>query len=297
MSTASLPAPPQAAASDRLGLTLFLAGALHAIVILGLSFNPEDLFSPKDKTLTLEITLVHSRSDDAPDKADYLAQSNQKGGGTVEEKMRASSPFANPRPTDELGTEAQTRQATAPRPVPRQQAKLLTANESQTQTADRKPRPEVDPPPDSLNAMELVQRSLEIARVNAEIRQKQQVYAEMPRQKFLTANTKEAVYAAYQDAWRTKIERIGTLNYPDEAKRRNISGSLLLDVSLKADGSIHKIEIKRSSGSKVLDDGAIRIVKLAAPYAPFPPKVRQQYDIMHIIRTWQFQGDNELRTH
>jgi protein TonB len=120
----------------------------------------------------------------------------------------------------------------------------------------------------------------------------------MPRHHYITANTREHVTAAYEEAWRMKVERVGNLNYPDEAKRRNLSGLLLLDVAINADGTLHSTRIVRSSGEKLLDDGAIRIVKLAAPFSPFPKQMREQgMDVLHIIRAWQFQSDNSLTTH
>jgi protein TonB len=90
------------------------------------------------------------------------------------------------------------------------------------------------------------------------------------------------------DAWRAKVESVGNFNYPSEAKRRHLTGNLLLDVALNADGSINEIAIRRSSGQKILDDAAIRIVELAAPFAPFPPEIRSELDILHITRTWKF---------
>ena len=97
------------------------------------------------------------------------------------------------------------------------------------------------------------------------------------------------------EAWRAKVERVGNLNYPEAARKRNLSGSLILDVALSADGSINQITIRRSSGQKVLDDAAIRIVELASPYAPFPAQVRKETDILHITRTWQFLDQKGFR--
>ncbi len=96
------------------------------------------------------------------------------------------------------------------------------------------------------------------------------------------------------EAWRAKVERVGNLNYPDEARRRKLSGKLQLDVALKPDGSIHSIKVRRSSGKRVLDDAAVRIVKLAAPFARFPESFRDEVDILHIQRTWQFLRTNRL---
>ncbi len=284
-------------ASDRLGLTLFFAAALHAIIILGVGFDADRLL-PKERPLTLEVTLVHSQSEKAPDKADYLAQANQRGGGTVKEKMRPSSPFPNPRPTlEQDGDAPQTLPMQLPPPstAHTDQPVLLAQNDSsqQWQQQDEAVTPELPVTP---SATELMLRSREIARLSAEIRQKQQAYAKMPREKYISANTREFNEATYIDSWRQKVERIGNLNYPDEAKTKRLSGSLMLDVAIKPDGSLKNVRIVRSSGHRALDNGAIRIVRMASPFAPLPPEIRKNTDILHILRTWKFQDDYSLQT-
>lgn len=284
-------------ASDRLGLTLFFAIALHAIIILGVGFDADKLL-PQELPLTLEVTLVHSESEQAPDKADYLAQANQQGGGTMEEKMRPSSPFPNPRPTLEQDGDApqnQPLQLPPPSTHSQQQPILLAqqASSQQWQQQDVTPTPEL---PETPSATELMMRSREIARLSAEIRQKQQAYAKMPREKYISANTREYLYASYEDSWRQKVERIGNLNYPDEARAKGLSGTLLLDVAINPDGTLKSVRIDRSSGHKALDNGAIRIVRMASPFAPLPPEIRKETDILHILRVWQFQDDYSLQT-
>lgn len=284
-------------ASDRLGLTLFFAAALHAIIILGVGFDA-DLLLPQERPLTLEVTLVHSQSEKAPDKADYLAQANQRGGGTLKEKMRPSSPFPNPRPSLEQDGDAPQNlpmQLPPPSTAQSEQPVLLAQTDSpqQWQQQDEAPTPELPVTP---SATELMVRSREIARLSAEIRQKQQAYAKMPREKYISANTREFNEATYIDSWRQKVERIGNLNYPDEAKTKRLSGSLMLDVAIKPDGSLKSVRIVRSSGHRALDNGAIRIVRLASPFSPLPPEIRKNTDILHILRTWKFQDDYSLQT-
>lgn len=284
-------------ASDRLGLTLFLATALHAIIILGVGFDADQIL-PRELPLTLDVTLVHSESEEAPDKADYLAQANQKGGGTVKEKMRPSSPFPNPRPTLEQDGDAPQElpmQLPPPSTQAEQQPVLLAQEESSQQIQQQDENPTVTKP-DTPSAAELMLRSREIARLSAEIRQKQQAYAKMPREKYISANTREYRYASYEDSWRQKVERIGNLNYPDEAKSRGLSGSLLLDVAINPDGSLKSVRIERSSGHKALDNGAIRIVRMASPFAPLPAQIRKEVDVLHILRVWRFQDDYSLQT-
>ena len=139
-------------------------------------------------------------------------------------------------------------------------------------------------------------RSQVIESLSAEIDQRLRAYAEWPRRKWITARTREHKYAAYMEAWRQKVERVGNLNYPDEARRNRLSGHLLLDVALNSDGSISELILRRSSGKKVLDDAAVRIVKLAAPFAKFPENIVQEVDILHIERTWQFLTSNRFQS-
>lgn len=279
---------------DRIGLAILLAVTLHALVILGVTFDAEER-AKRSITRPLEIILVHSQGE-RPEQADYLAQVDQSGGGNVRERIRPSSPQPNPRPVTERGTAPETREAAAPTPVPEQpRAVVTTKGKSDTkapnQTLDTVPEL---PLPD---ASTLREHSLEMARLSAEIRQSQQTYARMPRREWVTANTRRHDSAAYEEAWRAKVERVGNLNYPDEARRQNLSGSLILEVAIRADGSLADVKIQRSSGSKILDDGAIRIVRLAAPFAPFPPSIRERTDVLHIVRTWQFESDSRLQTY
>ncbi len=286
----------QVTPSDRLGLTLFFAAALHALIILGVTFDLEK-FRAKDIPLSLEITLVHSSDKDKPDDADYLAQANQAGGGNVEEKMLPSSPAFNPRTNNDRGDAEQSVPLAAPDPQPqRNDTTVMTANvasDNQVQQPQESPQEEM---PDTPVAADLLMHSRAIARISANIEQRKQNYAQRKRVKTLTAATREYRYAAYMDAWRQKVERIGNLNYPDEAKRRRLSGHLTLSVELKANGKVNKIEILESSGQQVLDDGAIRIVKMAAPFSEFPPEMRKETDILRIVRVWQFQNDSFLQS-
>ena len=149
--------------------------------------------------------------------------------------------------------------------------------------------------PRTPSATELLTNSFKIASLSAEIRRKMEAKAKRPRRKFISATTKEYKYAAYMEAWRSKVERVGNLNYPDQARKQNLSGSLVLDVALNADGSINEITIRRSSREKILDDAAIRIVELAAPYGPFPQHIKDETDILHIMRTWQFINNKSFR--
>lgn len=177
---------------------------------------------------------------------------------------------------------------------PSKEKKIAEVNKMKTN--ETKPSPQITKKqtrkiikrPPLPSATELLTNSFKIASLSAEVRRKIEAKAKRPRRKFISATTKEYKYAAYMEAWRSKVERVGNLNYPEKARQQGISGSLVLDVALNPDGSINEITIRRSSGEKILDDAAIRIVQLAAPYAPFPQHIKDETDILHIMRTWQF---------
>jgi protein TonB len=288
---------PKVNNTDRLGLTLFLATALHAMIILGVSFNLEDHFRKDAPPLSLEIVLVHSKSDETPKKADYLAQTNQKGGGEMEEQVRPSSPFPNPKPVaTRQGNAPETREESSPPTEPKRQQSILN---SEKRSTIRTQRIEVEPQPtiaDRPTAAELMERSIEIARLSAEIRQKQQTYAKKPKVKTISANTREFRDALYLKTWQDKVERVGNLNYPDEAKRSQISGHLTMVVEINPDGSLRKAQIGRSSGKKILDDAALRIVTMAAPFSPFSKEMRKEFEVLRIVRTWKFESGNRFST-
>ena len=298
MTSIAQPTPISVSSGDRFSLTVFFALAMHAIIILGVSFNlvnETDL----DSLSTMEITLVHNRAEEEPEDADYLAQANQLGGGNVEEKVRDSSPFSNTTPTQEQGIAPTSVRDMAPPPVPVKQAQeeLMTVDKSRLKEASQPQHDPLPVPPENVTAAQLFERSQEIARLSAKIEQIKKSYAVTPRQTYVRgANAREFRFASYMDAWRTKVERIGNLNYPEEAVRRGISGALLMDVAINPDGSLHSVRVLRTSGHKVLDEAAVRIVKLAAPYPPLSEDILRDTDILHIPRVWQFESGGGLMT-
>ena len=284
--------------ADRLSMTLFFALAVHAIIILGISFNLTDL-NNSDTLSTMEITLVHNRSDEAPDEADYLAQANQLGGGNIQEKVRDSSPLSNMLPTPDEGFAPNSRQALSPPPVQNKQLQqevmtVAKAPRQQQSNPQNEPLPELDK---TITAAQLYERSQEIARISAEIDRLKKAYQATPRQTYVRgANAREYRFASYLDAWRAKVERIGNINYPEEAIRQNLTGRLLMDVAINPDGSLNSVRVLRSSGLTVLDNAAKRIVKLAAPYPPLSKDILKDTDVLHIPRVWQFKSGSGLST-
>lgn len=294
---ASTPEYPVITPADRLTFTIFLAIALHAAVILGITFT---YVQSRSTSQTMEVTLAQHESDTKPEEADFLAQADQQGSGTLDEKALTTSP-------NESEFQDTVAQETAPDDLPEPVAEVvpevspvITASASTTRKAPEDDETPVEPEETKPETprKSLRQRSLEIASLEARLDRKRQMYAKRPRIKRLTSlSTASSVDAYYLNSWRRKIESIGNLNYPQEASRRNIYGNLRLMVAIRPDGSLKEVELLESSGHQVLDEAAIRIVKLAAPFAPFPDKLRETTDLLEIIRTWQFRKNSSLRSY
>ena len=278
---------PTIGAQDRLGLTLFLAAALHAVIILGISFNSPDFkeFIPD----SLDVILVQSQQTDAPEDADYLAQANQDGGGNTDQKARPQELFSAPNEDAAFGIAPIRVQSASPLANQETLKNVLTQRFSETELHISEQVTE-DSPEKQRRANETIERSLEMARLAAEINRDVSKYAKRPRKKFIHARTRESASAAYMYAWVREVEQVGNLNYPDQARRDKLAGALVLVVGIKADGKLHEIILRSSSGHQILDDAAKRIVKLAAPYPPFPAKLSDDTDILYITRTWQFRS-------
>lgn len=285
---------PKLLPEDRLSLTFCLAAIFHALVILGIVFTPEEKAGPRYEYM--DIVLVR-QSTEAAEDADVLAQANLIGGGDID----AESVPASPLPPMQKAERSELAEPVAPQEIepvaepelpepaspPEQETveQLAVEVEKATSVAEDTPDAVQTKRP---SASELMTNSLKMAALSSEVQRKLETRAKRPKRTFISASTRKYKYAAYMEAWRAKVERVGNLNYPEEARRRKISGQLVLDVALNPDGKINQITIRSSSGHKVLDDAAIRIVELAAPYAPFPEAIRAETDVLHITRTWQF---------
>ncbi len=271
-----------------LNLALAASFILHALLLATHFTFPEYSKSMRDKAL--DIILVNARSDNRPNDAQALAQSNLDGGGNTDENRRAKTPL--PSSTQQsAGTEIETMKRRVQELEARRQA-MLTQAKSQRSVATAAQRHEQPKPTPDLSGLDLAESARAMARLESEINKSVEEYNKRPRKKFLGARTEEYRFAQYIEDWRNKIERVGTLNYP-EAARGKLYGSLVLTVAIKADGHVDLIEINRSSGHKLLDDAARRIVQMASPFAAFPPDIRRDTDILEITRTWSFtQGDH-----
>lgn len=285
-------------ARDRLILTLVLAVALHAIVILGIGFSPVDPTPDEEAPLpTMDITLVHSEDQEAPDQAEQLAQHDQRGGGDEQRDATPGGPTFNPLPVPKDGDEPVTEPETAPpeEPQPNVGPEVMTQEDADTRVEQDEVREEV-PEERDVTAAELVESSREYASLDAAIRRQREASSENPRERRISASTREYKYAAYMDAWRARVERVGNIHYPEEARRRGLSGRLVMNVAVEADGSVREVRILRSSGDRILDEAAKHIVEMAAPFQPFPDNIRKDYDVLNITRTWVFNTEDRLDT-
>lgn len=285
--TATVNSPP-----DPIGATLLFSLLLHGVLLLGITFH---FVKPTPSLPTLDVTLVNVANQQAPDKADFLAQANNAGGGQSDRAARPSDLFSGAIPKPDPGIAAQPVEATTPRPREATPTRMVTTSgATDFRVTSDTARTQVDPQEQAPTAEEL-KRQQAIAQLAAELRQKKVAYAKRPKVKYLTASTREYAYAAYMRGWSDRVERVGNLNYPEEARRRGLHGDVLLTVVLSLDGSIKSIEVIQSSGQKVLDAAAERIVRLAAPFPP-APKSAERIDELNITRTWRFQPNNVLQT-
>jgi protein TonB len=276
--------------ADPIGATILISLLLHGVLLLGITFH---FAKPSPGLPTMDVTLVNVANRQAPDKADFLAQANNSGGGNSDKAQRPSEPFSGLLPKPDPGTAAQPVSAATPRPQPATAQRMLTTSGQASFSVDSDDaKPEHDTP-DAASADE-ARLQQEMAQLAAEVRNRTEAYAKRPHKKFISANTREYAYAAYMRGWVDRIQRVGNLNYPDEARRRNLHGDLELTVGLNRDGSIHSIDVIRSSGHPLLDKAAENIVRLAAPF-PALPHDKHRVDILYITRTWQFLPGNVLR--
>jgi protein TonB len=267
--------------------------AIHGL-LLALQFSVFDPRTLAHRGPPLEVALVNAKSTEKPTQADILAQANLDGGGNTDAERRAKTPLPvprNPSPLNDIAVTTQKAEA-----LERRAQDLITALKG-VPVAPAVPAPvEAAPLPEPRLATDATQRALEIMRLEAQIARDLDTYQKRPKRQQVGARATEYRFARYVEDWRLKVERVGNLNYPEAARQLKLYGNLILTVSIRADGSVEKVTIDRSSGQKVLDAAATRIVEMAAPYAPFPPEIRRDTEILDITRTWTFARGDELRS-
>jgi protein TonB len=279
------------------GLKLPLTGAMifsiafHAFALFGVALVLPDPRGATSFLQPLQVVLVNSKSQSRPVQADALAQADLDGGGNTPEDQQAKSMLPNISDDRQFTPEQLAKRVAELEAETRRMQTRLKSDYSVAQPELKKQQSR-----DDSAGEDLIRKALEIVRLEAQIDKDNNAYQKMPRRTFIGARTREYRFAQYIEDWRIKVERIGNMNYPEEARRKQIYGKLQLSVSIKANGSVENIEVNRSSGHRILDAAAMRIVRLAAPYAPLPPDIRKDTDILTITRTWTFTSTDRLES-
>ncbi|MFZ2406648.1 MAG: TonB family protein [Methylobacter sp.] len=273
--------------NDTLLITLFLAAVIHVVIGLGVNFTAPQ---PENISRSIDITLVNMPTKKAPEKAQFLAQENQIGAGEQNKK-----PEPPPQQLPSQGnSQAKQVKKSAPAPSePKAAKKLITQKKAEKKivTATKPDKGEHAEKHPQLSAEMLQQQ---IAQMGTEIRLNQQT-AEQTKIKFVdSVSAHKYVAAQYMKDWEDKVERTGNLNYPEVAAKKNFSGTLTMDVGIKADGSIYSIRINQSSGNPALDEAAKRIVRMSAPFAPLPAELQKELDVLVITRVWKFSDESGM---
>lgn len=276
---------------DRISVAFILALVLHAAILLGLTFMLE--INPLQKAAqSLDVVLVNWRSESEPDEAEFLAQASQQGGGAFDEPEKPSQEFSPEVPSIDQGEMPMASDESLPQPTPDvRESVVVETPEAPALNQITEIEQQV---PEMPTAAELLQQSMQMAQLQPQTDRQVQWQSKLPRRRFISANTREYEYATYMANWVAKVERVGNLNYPIELKQRNIAGDLLMTVGIFPDGSVESISIQRGSGLAELDQAAMRIVRLAAPFSPLPDDIADQVDVLHITRTWRFSSGNRF---
>jgi protein TonB len=278
-------------ASRVFSVALSISIVFHAL-LFSLHFTFPEATRVKNTPQMLEVVLVNSKTKSKPTNTELQAQANLDGGGNTDQNRRASTPLPVMNETDR-GSEVK-RAAKRVQELEVQQQKLMTQLQSKAAVAstEAKPEPSVEPAP-QISGSDLATSALALARMQAQINRRIEEYNQRPRKEFVGARAREYRFAQYVEGWRMKVERLGNVNYPEDARGR-LYGSLVLTVSIKTDGTLEAVEVNRSSGHQVLDRAAERIVRMAAPYSAFPPDIRKDTDVLVITRTWTFAPGDKL---
>jgi len=281
---------PDSGGHERLQFAILLATAVHITFILGLTFEagPSSDYTPQ-----IEVTLVTRATTEAPDNAQLLAAADQLGSGEQSDRNEITSREISPSVQEQLNQQASQ---AIPELEQQQYATPASATAAASQTyITKRPEAEIQLQKPTVGSNPEIDRlSRELASLEARLDAQSHAYSTMPRVRRLTsASAKRAVDAAYLLQWRQRVEAVGNRYYPEASERYSIYGSLRLLVIIRKDGSLEDIKILSSSGHALLDEAAIKIVRLAAPFAPFPAELRATTDKLEIIRTWQFR-ENRL---
>ncbi len=271
---------------DRLPPMLFLAALIHGILIIGITFNAA-LGGEASDAISLEVTIVADPDQeiDRPEKAEYLAQASQQGGGNTQEQVRPSAPPQSQVPIDNIGKESGD-SLTESAMLKNTADQVLTTRAEQEHSAINTPRD--DPSPDDSRAIFLESGVAQTLPLPQEDDANLLIHDQNLRQLVTSVDTKESNIAGYLQRWKTKIETIGVKYFPERGAMQGITGSPTLEVTIRASGQLAEVIVRQSSGSKIVDQAALNILRRAAPFDPFPEVIRVDYDTLRFAYKWQF---------
>jgi periplasmic protein TonB len=273
----------------RISATMVLSVLVHAMLVLGVGWAVE---SAAPVMPTLDVILTETTSPLTQKQADFLAQATNQGGGEHDKSSRPREAQSGPAPQPEPGIAPRPLRAQSPAPQPAPQDRVISSLRSEATVA----KAQATPPPDERllpRGREKIARDMAMARLAAEIHLRSERYAKRPKRKFVSASTQAYAWATYLSEWVKRVERVGNLNYPDEARQRRLAGAVVITIAIRRNGSVETAQIVKSSGIPLLDSSALRIAKLAEPYAALP-RTEENPDILHVTRTWQFLQGGEM---
>jgi len=275
--------------ADRLPAMLFLAALVHGILIIGITFNPY-LIDDLNNAISLEVTIVADPDQriDRPDEAEYLAQASQQGGGNTTDEIRPTAPLESASPIDNLGEEGGESLLDATAHEQSADQVLSTQSEQDRKVVDDLRE---QPQPDDSTAIALESGSEQTLPLPQDKSATLLIHDDDPRQLIISADTRESTIAAYLDNWKRRIEAVGDEYFPELGDLEGLTGSPTLEVSIEASGQLSEVIIRKSSGSAVLDQAALDILRRASPFDPFPAEVSADYDRLRFAYKWLFSED------
>jgi len=271
-----------------LQIALIISFGLHGALLAVRLVDPEG-FNRIFQDTPLEVVLVNSRSGQAPDKAQVIAQAALAGGGEAD-RGRATSPLP-PSALVEIGDSDE---------AARKQIEQLQETQQQLLAQLRRELallPAPDPQRDEGNPQERAQedKRRQLVQLLAEIEKRINEENARPKKRYISPAAREEVYALYYDGYRRKVEERGTRNFP-ESNGKKLYGELIMNVTIDAAGRVLDTEVVQPSTSKILDRRAIAIVKAAAPFGPFTTAMRRSADQLVVTSRFKFTRDEALET-
>lgn len=282
----------QTASNDVLSYTAFISAVIHAVVILGVTFKLPEIAKLENTDNTLDVVLINQSNNERDETADTVSTNDNAGGGSQDKEAETPMPFkaVDPSPIDAVtkSAQAQTKSVQQDKLISGDAIKIAKNVVSEQKLENKR----IDQGTDLLSTKS--KRQLERERLIAKITQSQVEYQKRPKRTFLSPSTKQHDAAKYLNDWRQSVEEVGNINYPEQARKKNLAGSLVVDVAINPNGTINAIKILTPSKHKILNDAALRIIRESAPFKSFPDILRKNTDILHITRAFHFLGDNRL---